>query len=161
MPLTRLFREGSPALLVAQHILWLRRNKETTPMQLLKLIYICHGISLALTGKPLIRESVVAWAYGPVIPTIYHAFKDFGSSPITIMGAEQPTLSEDQRLLVREMVDAHNKFDGLQLSAMTHAPGTPWDTTVKESGVGSVIDDDLIQSYYEEGLREPSPSLGR
>ena len=34
MPLTRLFKDGAPALLVAQHILWLRRDKDTTPMQL-------------------------------------------------------------------------------------------------------------------------------
>ena len=58
MPLTR--KEGAPSLLVAQHILWLRKGKETTPMQLLKLVYICHGITLALTGKSLIRDPVQA-----------------------------------------------------------------------------------------------------
>ena len=127
----------------------------------LKLIYICRGISLALAGKALIQESVVAWAYGPVIPTIYRAFGDFGSSPIIIKGAKQPALTEDQQMIVQEMVEAHDKFDGMQLSAMTHAPGTPWGTTVRESGVGTAIDDDLIQSYYEEKLLDPVSSAGR
>jgi len=159
MPLTR--KEGAPSLLVAQHILWLRKGKETTPMQLLKLVYICHGITLALTGKSLIRDPVQAWAYGPVIPTVYYAFKDFGSAPITIAGAEQPALDWEQQTIVQETVEAHGKYDGLELSSMTHAPGTPWDTTVDESGVGSIIDDDTIQSYYESIIGEDRTPIGR
>ena len=58
---------------VAEQILWLRgREIETTPMHVLKLVYLCHGWCLGFTGEALINEPVEAWTYGPVVPTVYH-----------------------------------------------------------------------------------------
>jgi uncharacterized phage-associated protein len=52
------------------------------PMQLQKLVYFAHGWHLALTGKPLIRERVEAWPYGPVVSDLFQAFKRWGSGAI-------------------------------------------------------------------------------
>ncbi|WP_131993555.1 type II toxin-antitoxin system antitoxin SocA domain-containing protein [Dokdonella fugitiva] len=40
-------------------------------MQLLKLVYLCHAWTLGLLGRPLLREEVQAWRYGPVFPALY------------------------------------------------------------------------------------------
>ena len=53
-----------------------------TPMKIIKLVYIAHGWYLALTDKPLIKDYVEAWTYGPVIPDLYHEFKKYGNRPI-------------------------------------------------------------------------------
>ena len=45
-------------------------------LPLIKLSYIAHGITLALTGRPLCNEPVEVWQYGPVFPSIFHTFKD-------------------------------------------------------------------------------------
>ena len=53
-----------------------------TPMQVQKLVYFAHGWYLGLFGEPLIKESVQAWSYGPVIPSLYQEFKRFGNQGI-------------------------------------------------------------------------------
>lgn len=142
------------SLIVAHHILWSRRKVDTTPMQLIKLVYICHGGSLWLRNEALLDEPVKAWRYGPVVPSVYHAFKAFGDRPIRLQPAEQTELQNSERHIIYRFERAHRKYDGIQLSSMTHAPGTPWDRTVKSDGEGSVIPNELIRDYYVDLLGE-------
>lgn len=51
-----------------------------TPLQLMKLTYMSHGWALGILGRPLFNDRVEAWKYGPVIPTLYHKTKEYGSS---------------------------------------------------------------------------------
>src|SRR4051794_28085835 len=55
---------------------------DLTPMKVLKLVYIAHGWVLSSADAPLISESVQAWKFGPVIPSLYHYFKRYGASPV-------------------------------------------------------------------------------
>ena len=65
------------SILVADQILWLRREIESTPMHMIKLVYLSHGWMLGLRERSLINEAVEAWRYGPVVPSVYHRFKSF------------------------------------------------------------------------------------
>ena len=51
-------------------------------LKLQKLLYYAQGFSLALNGEPLFDEPLVAWAHGPVVTDLYHAFKQYGSGAI-------------------------------------------------------------------------------
>ncbi|MCY4000360.1 MAG: DUF4065 domain-containing protein, partial [Bacteroidetes bacterium] len=64
-------------LFIASH-----SGRNLTPMQLIKLSYIAHGWTLGISGEPLFNDTVEAWRYGPVVPDIYHTYKEFGHSPI-------------------------------------------------------------------------------
>ncbi|MBV9510077.1 MAG: DUF4065 domain-containing protein, partial [Caulobacteraceae bacterium] len=59
------------------------RGQMLTPMQLLKLVYIAHGWMLGLAGRPLIRDEVQAWQYGPVIPPLYNAVRSYRRDPVS------------------------------------------------------------------------------
>jgi uncharacterized phage-associated protein len=65
----------STAFTVADEILKIAKRKglHITPMQLLKLVYIAHGWSLAILGRDLFPDRIEAWKYGPVIPDLYRA----------------------------------------------------------------------------------------
>ena len=65
------------ALVVADQLLWLRQDIETTVMHVLKLVYLAHGWMLGLHKRPLIKEQVEAWLYGPVILVLYQKYKYF------------------------------------------------------------------------------------
>ena len=141
---------------VAERILWLRRDSETTPMHLLKLVYLCHGWMLGNTGRRLVSEPAEAWRYGPVIPSIYHRFKSFKGDPIDIATQDSvDQFSAYQIDLIRIVTEAYRQHTALSLSAITHQPGSPWDQVYNEGrGEGAIIPDRIIQRYYEERVKQ-------
>lgn len=58
---------------VAEYIL--EQYGEMTAMKLQKLVYYCQAWHLAWDGEPLFRESIEAWANGPVVPALYEAHR--------------------------------------------------------------------------------------
>lgn len=140
------------SLAVAKYILDRRRNNQDTlsPMQLIKLAYIAHGFMLGWRGEPLLGEQVQAWRYGPVVPSIYHAVKDFGSSPVSdIRGAPGCWQFSPEEISVMDYVaDNYSSWNGIQLSDATHQPGTPWSTTWGIFGQNAPISNDMIQNFY-------------
>lgn len=128
-------------------------GKTLTPMQLIKLSYIAHGFSLAIFKRPLLDESVEAWRYGPVIPSLYKRLKKYGSGPVgeevsswSFRGVE--TLDVDDRQLIDMVFEKYGKFTGTQLSHLTHRPGTPWAETYEPNVMGADIDDAVIRTHY-------------
>ena len=141
--------EPTSPLVVARQILWLRRDTETTPMHVIKLVYLCHGWTLGLYDRPLITEPVEAWRYGPVVPSTYHTYKAFGGSPITVVPTDCSThMTDQQNSLVGAVLDAYSEYTPLQLSDITHQPGTPWYETYFRWGEGCIIPNELIRDFY-------------
>ncbi len=148
--------QGHPAPRVAEQILWERQGEDTTPMHLLKLTYLCHGWSLGYFSRKLINEAVEAWRYGPVIPSIYHAYKVFRSQPVTgEVTNHESTFGPKELTLIRRVLKAYQDYDALDLSAITHTAGTPWDQIYKKGRrtVNQVIPNEVIEAYYKARLR--------
>jgi len=77
--------------------------RPVTPLQLLKLVYIANGWSLALNGDPIVHESAEAWTYGPVIPMLYRSIRHHRSAPVDgpIPGDyDQNAISPEDRKLI-------------------------------------------------------------
>jgi uncharacterized phage-associated protein len=120
-------------------------------MRLLKLVYISHGWMLALYDKPLFQESAEAWPYGPVVPSVYHAYKRFRGNVISGTPTAEPQgFSSDERNLMGQVWEAYKPYTALQLSALTHQPNTPWEITTRLIGAGAPISNDLIKEHYRE-----------
>ncbi|MDQ2798684.1 MAG: DUF4065 domain-containing protein, partial [Armatimonadota bacterium] len=51
-------------------------------LKLQKLVYYAQGCHLGLYDAPLFPETIKAWVHGPVVPDLYHAYKQYGSGPI-------------------------------------------------------------------------------
>ena len=146
--------EPIQAFVVSQQILWLRRDTETTPMHVIKLVYLCHGWTLGLKEEPLITEAVEAWRYGPVVPSTYHTYKAFGGSPITVVPQDRTdSMSQQQARMIAAVLDAYKDYSALQLSNITHQPGTPWHETYHTWGEGCIIPNELIQDFYRRRAR--------
>jgi uncharacterized phage-associated protein len=132
-----------------------------TPMAIQKLVYFAHGWMLAVYGRPLISQRIAAWDYGPVIHDLYQEFKRFGDLPITepakvvqMTGAAfqitHPVIPKYQDPDVAQLLDqvweAYKHFTAIQLSNMTHAPGSPWSIARQKNQ--PFIDDDWIKTYF-------------
>lgn len=131
-----------------------------TSMQLLKLVYIAHGWNLAIRHRPLVREAVEAWKYGPVIPDLYHGVKRWGAGFVRhrlpgYFASENGFAPEDEEL-VSSVLSAYRHLDGLELSNLTHRRGTPWYKVYYEQGGKdrrhAVIPDRLIKKHFESLL---------
>jgi len=142
-------------------------NRPITPMKLQKLVYFAHGWYLALAGNPLINEPIQAWKFGPVIPSLYHALKAYGNSPITghvrneaetLFGEPErsfvddgPNAKENEQVkeLVKRIWELYGSFSAVQLSNLTHDPKSPWSITADRDKKRAVpIDQDKIRDYF-------------
>ena len=158
--------KGYSAIAVANEFLDIaeKESKWITPLKLQKLVYIAHGWCLGLLDKPLIDESIEAWEFGPVVPSVYHKFKSFGNKPITekgyineYMGLKKNTPRIDvndktMKLFMDKVWEVYGKYDAWSLSSLTHQPDTPWH--LANSQHNYFIHDDIIKSYYEKLAEE-------
>lgn len=138
-----------------------KENSEIRPLRMVKLVYITHGFSLALYDKVAVDETVEAWRYGPVVPSIYHEFKEYGRGPImkkaivTDFDSEglinkiiTPSLIDEEIKKVAGFVWSYYKvFNDTELIDITHKKGTPWDLSYK-AGQNKKIPNSLIKEYY-------------
>jgi uncharacterized phage-associated protein len=138
-------------------------ENEITPMRLVKLVYLSHGWYLGLTGDALIDQNPEAWQYGPVIPSVYHHYKHYRSSPIKnsnhFINPCDEINQTDQKFL-RSVWDTYQGHSALDLSALTHQVNTPWFITWNNlshnsSALGinnKQIPDNLIKKHYQEKI---------
>jgi uncharacterized phage-associated protein len=134
-----------------------QKNKKLTPMQLMKLTYIANGWSLAIKEKPLFKNSIEAWKYGPVMPDLYHATKSFGRDPIPfekIKGdlTDLPEELKDEVEFLKKVYSLYEDKSGIALSSLTHMHGTPWHQTFNEYEMSKEIPVPLIKAHYDEQL---------
>jgi len=134
-----------------------RDGKSLTNMQLQKLVYIAHGWMLGITGQSLIKNKVEAWAWGPVIPDLYHPLKKYGSGIVDEPLPAKATLeAETAEMLVTSAVWAgYGDLSALQLSAITHKDGTPWSQVRQQNPARHAeIPNRLIAEHYQQLLHE-------
>ena len=157
-----------------------------SPMKLQKLVYYAHGWWLALTDQPLINEQVEAWKFGPVIPSLYRAFRRYGNAPITDYarssvdrgsvagdGFYEPEWSipaiddrPEDAARVRQVLDRiweiYGKYTAIQLSNATHQPGTPWHQVYTEYQGdlprGTDIPADTIKRHFRSLAKPTGPA---
>lgn len=69
------------AIDIANYVIWKAKNTYkvgVTNLKLQKLIYFIYAKHLADGDIKLFDEAIEKWQYGPVVPSVYHAFKDYG-----------------------------------------------------------------------------------
>ena len=141
------------ALAVADRIIRLSLEDETpiTPMQVQKLTYFCHAWNLGLGHGPFFQDAVESWQYGPVIRALYHALKSYGSGRITQPLLEKPvTFTELEERIVKVIWRQYGQLDGIRLSRMTHAAGSPWEQTYQKDKRSQIIHNHVIRDYYAD-----------
>lgn len=143
-------------------------GKSISPLKIQKLVYIAHGWSLAIFDRPLVKgEYPEAWQYGPVFPTLYHEFKEYGRGSIgqkarefeksgpgpfdfSATVPEIPSSDEATWEFLRTVWSKYGGFSGVALSDATHRPDTPWSKVREESdgAKNADIKNELIKDHY-------------
>jgi uncharacterized phage-associated protein len=110
-----------------------------------------------------LADRVQAWKYGPVIPSVYRAFKKYGLDEITENAIDVtpqgrpyvPSIRRDDLEasdLLNEVWNVYKPYTGVQLSNLTHLKNTPWDRTWKQVGGRKSVEipDQTIRDFYQQ-----------
>lgn len=125
-----------------------------THMKLQKLTYIANGISLAINNQPLINEHFEAWPYCPVVSSVYHTYKVFGNTNITINAFKNYNsiinLDEKSNQAFKDAWKIGKTINAIKLSNWTRIKGSPW--FLAKSEKLEVVPYRYMQDYFKKFL---------
>jgi uncharacterized phage-associated protein len=134
-----------------------------THMALHKIAYFAHGWRLAQEGRPLVRQPFEAWQYGPVLSSVYQAFKKSGDKRVISRAMGFDPVEERSFVIsgefppsdcsfIRDILLAYGSCSAAELSRLTHRQGGPWDQVWNAPGgkitLGMRISNDAIRRDF-------------
>lgn len=114
-------------------------------LKLQKLLYYVQGFHLAAFGEPLFEEEIEAWMYGPVVPSVYDHYQEYGNKGIE-PEREVLALSPEEEALFAEVLRVYGDYSAIGLMNLTHNE-SPWKSTPE--GRGNVIDKEKLRSFFK------------
>lgn len=142
-----------------------------TNKKLQKIVYYAYCWTLTMLNDPeeiakmmsgenftnkLFSEEIEAWVHGPVIPNLYHEYKEYGwkEIPKRELTSDYP---EEIKNVFEMVWDIYGEYDGDQLENITHQE-EPWQKSRLgldkfEPGNNKIKDED-IYNYYRKYIIE-------
>ena len=131
-------------------------NQPITPLQVQKLVYYAHAWMLGIHGRPMIEDEIEVWRYGPVVPAVYYCLSRYRGDPIEeiipLHRLDKKEYSKEEQTLLEAVFDKYGGLSGMELSARTHARGTPWHKA-KSKGRLYISNND-IRKYYSNLVKK-------
>ena len=128
-------------------------SRNLSIMTLLKLVYIAHGWSLALRDQPLITDFAQAWKHGPVVPSVYYAFRPYGVYGLQKIDLIERKEQRGAKSIISQTYKIYGHMAPFTLSSLTHIKNGPWDRTRRERGDKAIIPNEWIQEHYKDKAR--------
>ncbi|MCF3941557.1 Panacea domain-containing protein [Oceanobacillus alkalisoli] len=170
------------AMQIANYIihLALRGNIDVTNLHLQKILYYLQAESLYRTGDPLFGDNIGKWRLGPVVPNVYHEYKEYGSQPIRGIAEEivfdEETMevefiqfnvneiSEDTKGAIEQPIITLLRQNAFDLVDRTHEhnPWSEYRERIENGERGLEYTNEEIQEYftqYPERLSEVMRSV--
>ena len=103
------------------------KRQAIDPLSLQKLLYYAQAWHLVFCKKPLFRDPIEAWVYGPVIPSIYHRLKNFRYHKISEVALANGNISwnDSELSTLNEVWRQYGQRSGGFLVELTHTE-QPW-----------------------------------
>jgi uncharacterized phage-associated protein len=131
-------------------------------LKLQKILYIAHMLRLAEEPSGLIEEPFEAWDFGPVIPSLYHRAKVFGSGPVRNIFHGVAALDDATQRAVTFAVNATSTWSAGALVAFTHSADGAWAKSYRSGLRGVRIPNrDILDEYHKRWGQASDQRLGR
>lgn len=141
----------SDAMTIAKwFIAWAQADEaDLSNLKLQKLLYYAQGHHLALYGEPLFDDEIYAWSHGPVVPAVWRAFREFGSSDVTIDpdDFEWDEVDPDTTEFLIDVWENYGGFGAWRLRTMTHSE-PPWRDSFERDVLNIAIPKDALHRYF-------------
>lgn len=141
------------AITVAEYLIKYSTIKGTpvSNLRLQKVLYFIQAEFMVSKGSPCFGDRIEAWDLGPVVPTVYRAYKVFGASSIPVdnnVNAGSLVAGDDSEI-INGIVDQCNKFSTSALVEITHNQ-EPW-VKAHNSRISNEITPNALYEYFKEG----------
>lgn len=104
---------------------WFLNKEPMTPKKLQKMCYYAQAWYCALYGgEPLFGDEIQAWVHGPVVVSLYHAYKEYRWNKIPKV-AIAPSFCKKTLNVLNAVWETYHSFTGNQLEELTHSED-PW-----------------------------------
>jgi uncharacterized phage-associated protein len=140
------------ALDIANYFLYKAAKDEEllSNLKLQKLVYYAQGIHLADCGTPIFKDIIKAWAYGPVVPGLYKAYKEYGAGAIPADKSFDPkSIDKDTREFLDEIYKVFGQFSATRLMDFTHT-----DQCWKDAHPNGIITHKSMQGCLKKYLKK-------
>lgn len=116
-------------------------------LKLQKLCYYAQGVGLAARSEPMFSEPIEAWLHGPVVPSLYREFREYGSNAIPpVSDLNLGEYTEADRMVLDDVFDYYGQYSAWRLREMTHIEPT-WKNAY-DSGPNAVITLNALRTYF-------------
>lgn len=155
------------ALDVARYVINYSNERDygISNLKLQKIMYFIQAYFLAYEPDhdPCFPEKIEAWDFGPVIPDVYHEFKQYGSGNIPRITSyivfnedalwnvqrkdyDPNIICERERNMIDAVVDRFSDYSASDLVELTHHQA-PWKEAYRQ-GRNCEITQDSIRRYF-------------
>ncbi|MBF0508059.1 MAG: SocA family protein [Deltaproteobacteria bacterium] len=118
-------------------------------LKIQKLVYYAQGFHLALFDDPLFCEPIEAWTHGPVVPELYHAYKQYGAGDIpTPEGLDFSIYDQQTTEHLNEVYSTFGQFSAWKLRNLTHVE-PPW-----INAKGGIVTYESMKKYFKTQLND-------
>jgi uncharacterized phage-associated protein len=119
--------------------------------KLQKLLYYSQGLHLAIFNEKLFDDEIEAWTHGPVVPSVYHEYKEYGNNIIPRPESIdfKKYKKKEIHLFLDEVYAVYGQFSAWKLRNMTHNE-PPW----KDTRVGKNISTKKLKNYFKTQVEE-------
>lgn len=145
--------------------LYILSKIKCTHLQLQELVYFAYADYLCEYSERLFTDKIYAFRYGPIVSSIYSAYKYHGHELLSACDVDDPMVKTNidyasikNRILfaksglrkiksIDETIKKYGKYNTRQLVAITHRDKAPW-SHVDSTKQFAIISDNIIKQYH-------------
>jgi uncharacterized phage-associated protein len=140
-----------------------KSGKKISHLQLQKILYFCEAHYL-IENKNLFKDDISKWRLGPVVESVYHEYKTFGSRNITYVpnrlvlengkfkrvSFNPDVIKENDKEKINKIVNKYITFGPFELVDATHEH-EPWkrDEPFINSGIDLIFDKEELKTFFQ------------
>jgi len=124
-------------------------------LKLQKLVYYAQGLHLACYDNPLFDEAIEAWAHGPVVPELYHKYREHGADSIPILcptDIDFNKFDDETKEFLNEVYKTFGQYSAWKLRELTHEE-PPWKDAYQR-GANQTISHESLKEYFLQFVEE-------
>lgn len=142
------------ALNIANYVVYYsnKNRYSISNLRLQKLLYFIQAYYLYSFGKACFKDEIEAWAFGPVVPNVYHKYKKYGAGSIPYSFdnvKEISNINNADKEVINMVVTKLSRYGVYDLVQTTHQQG-PWVRVYDKRIRGAVISKKSIKDYFND-----------